>query len=153
MGIANLAVSPVFSQIYPTATSLPITTVSNTTIGFNRTVTFVRTYNTTGFTTSSSYFTQIMVAFVTSTTFFTYVQVTFTSSTSTAAYPAPPIHLSPHSGGPFQANYFSPVASNAIAYLPLLVIFMLVYGLVDDVKREIRKIYELADASALTSEV
>ena len=140
MGIANFAVNPVFSQIYPTATSLPMTTVSNTTTGFSRTVTFVRTYNTTGFTTSSSYFTQIMVAFVTSTTFFTYVQVTFTSSTSTVAYPAPPNHPNPNSGGPLQVNYFPAIASNAIAYLPLLAIFMLVYGIVNDAKRGIRKI-------------
>jgi hypothetical protein len=81
-----------------------------------------------------------MVAFVTTTTFFTYVQVTFTSSTSTVAYPAPPNHPNPNSGSPLQANYFSAIASNAIAYLPLLVIFMLVYGLVNDAKRGIRKI-------------
>jgi len=116
-----------------------MTTVSNTTIGFSRTVTFVRTYNTTGFTTSSSYFTQIMVAFVTSTTYFTYVQVTFTSSTSTIAYPAPK-HSNPNSGGAVEANYFSAIASNTIAYLPLLVIFMLIYGIVNDARRGIRKI-------------
>jgi len=95
LGIANYAVSPVFSQNYPTTANISLG--SNTT-GYNRTVTVVQTYQTTGFTTSSSLFTQVMVAFVTSTTFFTYVQITFTSSTSTIAYPAPPVRPKPSSG-------------------------------------------------------
>ena len=93
LGIANFAIYPVFSQNYPTAASVD----SNTT-GYNRTVTVVQTFQTIGFTTSSTFFTQIMVAFVTSTTFFTYVQITFTNSTSTIAYPAPPIRPKPSSG-------------------------------------------------------
>jgi len=94
VGIANFAVYPVFSQSSPTTASMG----SNMTSGYNQTVTVVQTYKTTGFTTSSSLFTQIIVAFVTSTTFFTYVQVTFTSSTSTVAYPVPPVRPRPNSG-------------------------------------------------------
>lgn len=94
LGIVNFAVCPVFSQNYPTTASISLD--SNTT-SYNRTVTVVQTYQTTGFTTSSSLFTQVMVAFVTSTTFFTYVQITFTSSTSTIAYPAPPVRSKPSS--------------------------------------------------------
>jgi hypothetical protein len=104
IGIANLAVNPVLSQDSPTT---GITVSSIVTTGYNRTVTVVQTYDTTGFTTSSSLFTQIMVAFVTSTTFFTYVQITFTSSTSTVAYPAPPIRPKPNYGTPLQTNHLS----------------------------------------------
>jgi len=94
-GIANFAVYPVFSQNYPTTASISL---GPNTTGYNRTLTVLHTYQTTDFTTSSSLFTQVMVAFVTSTTFFTYVQITFTSSTSTVDYPAPPVRPKPSSG-------------------------------------------------------
>ena len=115
-------VHPVFSQSLPTATAF--TQGSNITMGYNRTVTLVQTYQTTGFTTSSSLFTQIMVAFVTSTTFVTYVQISFTSSTSIAAYPAPPARPKPNSE-PLQLK---PSVSSAVSMLGVLSVA--VFGLV-----------------------
>jgi len=106
MATVSFAINPVFSQNYPTATTTRFDSSSNSTMGVNRTITIIRIYNTTGFTTSSSYFTQIMVAFVTSTTFVTYIQITFTSSTSTARYPAPP-HPKHNSLNPVDLGYFT----------------------------------------------
>jgi hypothetical protein len=133
IGIANFAVTPVLSQNSPTPTG--ITYGSSVTTGYNRTVTIVQTYDTTGFTTSSSLFTQIMVAFVTSTTFFTYVQITFTSSTSTVSYPAPPIRPKPNSGNPLQTNHFSASAQTTltkygVSVSLLAAMFMAVFGLI-----------------------
>jgi len=107
-------VHPVFSQSLPTATTM--TRASNMTIGYNRTVTLVQTYQTTGFTTSSSLFTQIMVAFVTSTTFVTYLQISFTSSTTTAPYPAPPARPKSNSD-PLQLR---PSLDSALSVLAIL---------------------------------
>jgi hypothetical protein len=133
MATASFVVNPVFSQNYSTATTLHVD--SNSTMGVNRTVTIIRIYNTTGFTTSSSFFTQIMVAFVTSTTFVTYVQITFTSSTSTVAYPAPPTHPKPNSVSQFHAEYITTMLASS------LTIFMFVTcGLVNEAERGIRKI-------------
>jgi hypothetical protein len=135
MATASFVVNPVFSQNYSTATTLHVD--SNSTMGVNRTVTIIRIYNTTGFTTSSSFFTQIMVAFVTSTTFVTYVQITFTSSTSTVAYPAPPTHPNPNSVSQFHSEYIGTM----LTYASSLTIFMFVVcGLVNDAERGIRKI-------------
>lgn len=132
VGIANFAVYPVFSQSYPTTASINLS--SSMTTGYNQTVTVVQTYETTGFTTSSSLFTQIIVAFVTSTTFFTYVQITFTSSTSTAAYPAPPVKPRPNSG-PLQMKPFTtPVPDTLADYggssSMLVVLLIAAFGLV-----------------------
>jgi len=113
VGIANFVVYPVFSQ--SSATTASISMGSNMTSGYNQTVTVVQTYKTTGFTTSSSLFTQIIVAFVTSTTFFTYVQVTFTSSTSTVAYPVPPVRPRSNSG-PLQKSVSNSVPGRLTEY-------------------------------------
>jgi len=116
------SIHPVFSQNIPTTTV--ISQASNITIGYNRTVTLVQTYQTTGFTTSSSLFTQVMVAFVTSTTFVTYVQISFTSFTSTAAYPAPPVRPKPNSE-PLQVK---PSLSYVLSVFAVLLVA--VFGLV-----------------------
>jgi hypothetical protein len=146
LGIANFAVYPVFSQNYQTTVSFSLG--SNTT-GYNRTVTVIQTYQTTGFTTSSSMFTQIMVAFVTSTTFFTYVEVTFTSSTSTVAYPAPSARPKP-SSEPLQVKAFSASTPTRLTEYGgssslLVVVLIIVFGLlrrktgnVDGAERENR---------------
>jgi len=111
LGIANLMVSPVFSQ-----NSLTMTNISSR-AGYNETLTIVQTYRTTGFTTSSSMFTQVMVVFVTSTTFFTYVQITFTSATSTIMYPAPPIKPKP-SWRPLEVELLSvPIPSRLSTFM------------------------------------
>ena len=120
--IANYAVNPVSSQYY--STTLSTNAISNMTIGVNRTVTIVQIYNTTGFTTSSSLITQVIVGYITSTTFLTYVQVTFTSSTSTFTYPVPSFH--PHADVP-QIGHSTSKPNVA----PLLAIFAFsVFGLV-----------------------
>ena len=130
LGIANFAVYPVFSQNYPTTVSVSLSSI---TTGYNRTVTVVQTFQTTGFTTSSSLFTQIMVAFVTSTTFFTYVQITFTSSTSTIAYPAPSVRPKPNTRD-LQANFFSASAPSRLTEYGgssslFVVVLIIVFGL------------------------
>lgn len=140
-GIVNFAVYPVFSQTQPTTIS--ITPSFNMTTQFNRTVTVVSTYQTTGFTTSSSFFTQIMVAFVTSTTFYTYIQVTFTSSTSTVAYPAPSARLRPNSGPP-QVKLSEVAAPRLIQYggnsFMLVVLLMSIFGFVKRRRTETSKL-------------
>ena len=130
----SFTVNPVFSQNYITATTTRFD--SNSTMGVNRTVTIIRTYNTTGFTTSSSFFTQIMVAFVTSTTFVTYIEITFTSSTSTVMYPAPTSHQNPHSVNPLHTGYFTTL----LAYSSCLTIFVAAFASLHNVNRGIRRI-------------
>jgi hypothetical protein len=135
MATASFSVNPVFPQNYSTATTVHLN--SNSTMGVNRTITIVRIYNTTGFTTSSTFFTQIMVAFVTSTTYVTYVQITFTSSTSTVEYPAPPTHPKPNSVGQLHAEYIT----SMLVYALSLTSFMFVTcRLVNDAERGIRKL-------------
>ena len=138
LGIANFAVYPVFSQNYPTTASIGLDSI---TTGYNRTVTVVQTYQTTGFTTSSSFFTQVMVAFVTSTTFFTYVQITFTSSTSTVAYPAPSVRPKPSTWVPHVKSFSASAPSRLTEYggssSLLVVVLMVVFGLL---KRNTRSV-------------
>lgn len=128
IGMMNFVLYPVFSQ-NPSTTAIS----SNMTIGYNRTVTMVQTYQSIGFTTSSSLFTQIIVAFVTSTTFFTYVQITFTSSTSTMAYPAPPVRPRPNSGSlqvkPFSALVPGRLTGYGGSSSMLVVLMFAVFGL------------------------
>ena len=129
IGMTNFVLCPVFSQNPSTTTAIS----SNMTTSYNRTVTMVQTYQTIGFTTSSSLFTQVIVAFVTSTTFFTYVQVTFTSSTSTMAYPAPPVRPRPNSGSlhvkPFSASVSGRLTEYGGSSSLLIVLIFAVFGL------------------------
>jgi len=141
LGIVNFAVHPVFSQNYPPTATMSL---GSMTTGYNQTVTVVKTYQTTGFTTSSSLYTQIMVAFVTSTTFFTYVQVSFTSATSTFAYPAPSIRLKPDAKPQAQSSGISATSrfpeygeSSSL----IVVVLIIVFGL-------LKHIREVEDASS-----
>ena len=148
LSMTNFVVCPVFSQNSLTTTSIS----SNLTTGYNQTVTVIQTYQTTGFTTSSSLFTQIIVAFVTSTTLFTYVQVTFASSTSTIAYPAPPVRPRPNSGSLQPKPFSTPISGRLNKYSEsssmFVVLLITVIGLV---RRKMGNIKRAVSESPLLS--